>query len=137
MMTKRLFSLLVVGGIPTLSMVWLRTQQTTAFASLELVAYPLLFGGLGIVVVYTLKRHLLGESVAELNRGKGRLLTDVLWELGTFHGSAVVVGLRRGGPEDLGPPLTPYFHCCAALGWALQWGPVIKNVGNICLSPIL
>lgn len=71
----------MVGGIPTLLMVWLRTRQTTPFASLELVAYPLLFGGLGIVVVYALKRYLLGESVAELNRGAGGLLTDVLWGL--------------------------------------------------------
>ena len=78
MKAERVLALLMVGAIPTLLMVWLRTRQTTPFASLELVAYPLLFGGLGIVVVYALKRYLLGESVAELNRGAGGLLTDVL-----------------------------------------------------------
>ena len=80
-MTKRILALLVVGGIPTLLMVWLRTRQTTPFASLELIAYPLVFGSLGIVVVYALKRYLLGESIAELNSREGRLLTDVYWGL--------------------------------------------------------
>ena len=81
MTTKRIFGLLVVGVIPTLLMVWMRLRQTSAFASIELIAYPLLFGSLGIVVVFILKRHLLGESIVELNSGEGGLLTDVLWGL--------------------------------------------------------
>ena len=81
MPTKRILTLLVVGAFPALLMVWLRTHQATGFASIELVAYPLFFGSGGIVVVYALKKHFLGESIAELNSGDGRLLTDVLWGL--------------------------------------------------------
>ena len=81
MPTKRILTLLVVGAFPALLMVWLRTHQATGFASIELIAYPLLFGSVGIVVVYALKKYLLGESIAELNSGDGRLLTDVLWGL--------------------------------------------------------
>jgi membrane protease YdiL (CAAX protease family) len=81
MNTKRVLAVLAVGAIPALLMVWIRTRQTTAFASIELIAYPLLFGSLGILVVYALKKHLLGESIAELNSGAGSVLSDVLWGL--------------------------------------------------------
>ena len=81
MATKRILALLVAGAFPALLMVWLRTHQTTGFASVELIAYPLFFGSVGIVVVYVLKQYFLGESIAELNSGDGRLLTDVLWGL--------------------------------------------------------
>ena len=67
MTMKRVFALLVVGLMPTLLMVWLRTHQASGFASTELVAYPLIFGTIGIAIVYALKKHLLRGSIAELN----------------------------------------------------------------------
>lgn len=81
MTMKRVFALLVVGLMPTLLMVWLRTHQASGFASTELVAYPLIFGTIGIAIVYALKKHLLRGSIAELNGGKGNWRSDVLWGL--------------------------------------------------------
>jgi membrane protease YdiL (CAAX protease family) len=52
-------------------------RQATEFASVELIAYPLFFGGLSIGVVYVLQHHFLGEKISQLNSGEGRLLTDV------------------------------------------------------------
>lgn len=78
---RRLVSILVVLAYPSLLMMWFRMRQTTAFASVELVVYPLVFGGIGIGVIFLLKRYLLAGNLSELNSGRGRLVTDVLWGL--------------------------------------------------------
>ena len=78
MKAKRTIAVLIVAGIPALLMIWYRVRQATEFASVELISYPLLFGGLSIGVVYVLKRYFLGEKISQLNSGDGRLLTDVL-----------------------------------------------------------
>ena len=48
---KRVIALLVVAGAPALLMIWYRVHQSTGFASLELIVYPLVFGSLGIAVI--------------------------------------------------------------------------------------
>ncbi len=63
-------------------MAWYRVHQSSAFAAIELIVYPLLFGSIGIAAVTLLKRYYLGEPLSDLNRGTGGLATDVLWGLG-------------------------------------------------------
>lgn len=82
MAMRRVVSLLVVAGIPAVLMLWYRIHQASAFASIELIAYPLLFGSIDIAAVVLLKRHYLGETLSDLNRGAGRLVTDITWGLG-------------------------------------------------------
>ncbi len=78
MKTKRTLAVLIVAGIPASLMLWYRVREATEFASVELILFPLLFGGLSLGVIYALKRYFLGEKVSQLNAGDGRLLTDVL-----------------------------------------------------------
>ena len=78
MKAERVVAVLIVAGIPALLMVWYRVRQATEFASVELIAFPLFFGGLSIGLVYLLKRYFLGEKISQLNSGDGRLLTDIL-----------------------------------------------------------
>ena len=78
MRAKRTIAVLIVAGIPTLLMIWYRVRHVTEFASVELISFPLFFGGLSIGVVYVLKRCFLGERISQLNSDDGRLLTDVL-----------------------------------------------------------
>ncbi len=78
MKAKRAIAVLIVAGIPALLMIWYRVRQATEFASVELISFPLVFGALGIGVVYVLKRYFLGEKISQLNSGDGRLLTDIL-----------------------------------------------------------
>ena len=79
MVMRRIASLLAVAGVPAALMVWYRMHQSSAFASIELIVYPLLFGSIGIAAVVLLKRYFLGEPLSDLNRGAGGFLTDVLW----------------------------------------------------------
>jgi len=109
MRTKRILALLVVGAIPTFLMIWLRTRQTSGFASIELIAYPLFFGSIGVVVVYALKKHLLGGSIAELNSGNGGLQTDVLWGLALTATYFVLFFLFRYTLSDI-LAFTPNFE---------------------------
>jgi membrane protease YdiL (CAAX protease family) len=76
---KRLFALLVMVFIPFGMMIWFRNHQSSGFATIELIAYPLLFGGGSIVVLYLLKKYFLKEPLSDFNSGKGNLKTDVLY----------------------------------------------------------
>jgi hypothetical protein len=79
---RRIISLVVVAGLPAALMIWYRIRQASAFASIELIVYPLLFGGLGIIAVLLLKTLYLREPLSDFNSSSGNLLTDVLWGLG-------------------------------------------------------
>ena len=48
---RRVVALLVVVGLPASLMIWYRAHQSTGFASVELIVYPLVFGSLGIAVI--------------------------------------------------------------------------------------
>ena len=78
---KRVIALLVAVVVPAVLMIWYRMHQSTGFASIELIVYPLVFGSLGIVVIALLKRVYLGERLSALNSGGGTLATDLLWGL--------------------------------------------------------
>lgn len=77
--TKRILALIVVVLVPALAMTWYRAHQASAFATTELIAYPLLFGGTGIVVIAAVKRWFLGESLAAYNAGSGSPWSDLGW----------------------------------------------------------
>lgn len=79
--SRRVISLAAVAGFPALLMIWYRVHEASTFASIELIAYPLLFGGFGIAAVVLLKRLYLREPLSDLNSDKGNLLTDALWGL--------------------------------------------------------
>ena len=66
---RRLIALLTVAGAPAVLMIWYRMHQSTGFASIELIVYPLVFGGLGILVIWLLKHFFLGEHLSALNSG--------------------------------------------------------------------
>ena len=78
---KTLIALTIMVFIPFGIMIWIRTHQSTGFASIELIAYPLLFGGLSIVILYFLKKYFLKEPLSDFNSGKGNWITDIGWGL--------------------------------------------------------
>ena len=80
-LVKQLIALTVIVLIPFGMMIWFRAHDSSGFASIELIVYPLLFGGSSIGVLYLLKRFFLKESFAEFNSGKGRWSSDILWGL--------------------------------------------------------
>ncbi len=76
---RRIIALVVVVFAPALMMVWYRAHQSTGFASIELIVYPLLFGGIGIAAIALLKTKFLRESLGDLNKGSGTLTGDIGW----------------------------------------------------------
>jgi hypothetical protein len=78
---RTLTALLIVAGIPAGLMIWYRSHQTSGFASIELIVYPLLFGGLGICVLLLLKRYFLEEPLRDFNSAPGTIGSDILWGL--------------------------------------------------------
>jgi membrane protease YdiL (CAAX protease family) len=79
---KRIIALLIIVFIPFGLMIWFRVHQSTGFASVELILYPLLFGGLSILVLLLLKKFFLKENIVDFNSGKGTIGIDILWGLG-------------------------------------------------------
>lgn len=82
-------------------MIWYRVHRVSTFASIELIAYPLLFGGLGVIAVMLLKRVYLREPLSDLNSGKGSLLSDILWGLALAIACFALFFLSRLTLRDL------------------------------------
>jgi len=78
---KQLIALTIIVLIPFGIMIWFRSHDSSGFASVELIIYPLLFGGLSIGILYLLKRFHLKESLIDFSSGKGKWTTDILWGL--------------------------------------------------------
>jgi len=79
---KQLIALTVIVLIPFGMMIWFRAHDSSGFASIELILYPILFGGSSIGVLYLLKRFFLKETFTEFNSGKGKWSSDILWGFG-------------------------------------------------------
>ncbi len=78
---KSIIALSIIVFIPFGLMLWIRNHQSSGFASVELIAYPLLFGGLSIAALYFIKKYFLKEKLSDFNSGKGKWTTDISWGL--------------------------------------------------------
>jgi membrane protease YdiL (CAAX protease family) len=76
---KSFIALSIIVFIPFGLMLWVRNHQSTGFASIELIAYPLLFGGLSIVILALTKKFFLKEMLTDFNSGDGKWTTDIVW----------------------------------------------------------
>jgi len=101
MTIRRIIALIVAVGIPAGAMIWYRMHQTSGFAAIELIAYPLIFGGAGIVVLCLLQTLFLKQPLSDLNRGAGRGLTDVGLGLGLAVVYFVLFFVERATLADL------------------------------------
>ena len=78
---KSIIALSIIVFIPFGLMVWIRNHQSTGFASIELITYPLLFGGLSIALLVWIKKYFLKEKLSDFNSGAGKWTTDIAWGL--------------------------------------------------------
>lgn len=76
---KSFLALSIVVFIPFALMLWIRNHQSSGFASIELIAYPLLFGGGSIIVLLALKKYYLKEPLSDFNAGYGNWISDIFW----------------------------------------------------------
>jgi membrane protease YdiL (CAAX protease family) len=79
---RKALALFIAVVLPAALMIGYRMRQATEFASIELIAYPLVFGSISIAVILWLKRYFLKEPLADFNSGTGIIITDVLWGVG-------------------------------------------------------
>ncbi len=76
---KSIIALSIIVIIPFGLMLWVRNHQSTGFASIELITYPLLFGGLSIAVLVLIKKYFLKEKLKDFNSEEGKWTTDIAW----------------------------------------------------------
>lgn len=76
---KSVIALTIVVFIPFSLMIWIRMHQSSGFATRELIIYPLLFGGLSICILYSLKKYFLKEKLSDFNSEPGNWYTDLGW----------------------------------------------------------
>lgn len=76
---RSVIALAIIVFIPFGFMIWIRTHQSTGFASVELILYPLLFGGGSIVILYILKKYFLKEDLSDFNSKPGTWYNDLGW----------------------------------------------------------
>jgi membrane protease YdiL (CAAX protease family) len=78
---RSLIALSIVVFIPFGLLIWIRYHQTSGFVTSELILYPLLFGGLSIVVLLFLKKYFLKEDLTDFNSKKATWYNDIAWGL--------------------------------------------------------
>ena len=78
---KKIIALLLAVFLPAALMIGYRMRDSTDFASLELIIYPLVFGGIGIAVILWLKRVFLREPLTDFNSSPGNFASDAGWAL--------------------------------------------------------
>ena len=78
---KSVIALSIIVFIPFGLMIWMRSHQSTGFATMELIAYPLLFGGSSIFFLFLIKRYFLKESLSDFHSSEGTWHGDVGWGL--------------------------------------------------------
>lgn len=78
---KAVIALTIIVFIPFGLMIWIRNHQSTGFASIELIVYPLLFGGLSIALLLLIKKYFLKEKISDFNSGQGNWYKDLVWGL--------------------------------------------------------
>ena len=100
-MARRWIALTIVVFLPVALMIAYRMRETTPFATVELIAYPLLFGGLGIAAILGLKRWFLGRPWSDFNAGEGTLAADLLHAAGLTAVYFVLFALFRATLADL------------------------------------
>jgi len=98
---KTLLALTIIVFIPFALMLWFRIHNSSGFASLELILYPLLFGGSSIGIIYLLKRFFLKEHLSDFNPGKGKWTTDILMGLALTAVYFVLFYIERLTLSDL------------------------------------
>jgi membrane protease YdiL (CAAX protease family) len=79
---KSIIILSIIVFIPFLLMIWFRNHQSTGFISIELILYPLSFGGISIIIIYLSKKYFLKENLNDFNSQKGNILKDIVWGFG-------------------------------------------------------
>lgn len=78
---RSIIALTIIIFIPFGLMLWIRNHQSTGFASIELITYPLVFGGLSIAAILLIKKYYLQEDLKDFNSGDGNWKTDIGWGL--------------------------------------------------------
>lgn len=78
---KSLIAVIGIVFIPFGMMLWYRNHQASAFASIELILYPFLFGGGSIIIIWLVKKYYLKEPISDFNAINGSLIKDFLWSL--------------------------------------------------------
>ncbi len=62
-----------------LIMIWYRLTQTVNFSTTDMIVYPLLFGGVTVLLILFLNKYLLNENFNDtFNSGKGTWYWDIL-----------------------------------------------------------
>jgi len=79
---KSVLSLIIVAIIPIGLMIWYRIHESSGFASRELILYPIVFGGSGIIIIYLLKQYFQKQKISDFNSGQGTYKSDFAWGLG-------------------------------------------------------
>ena len=98
---KKAFALLIAVVLPAALMFGYRMRQPTEFASIELIVYPLVFGGITIAAILWLKHYILKEPLSDFNSSAGNIGTDVLWGVGLVAVYFVLFFIEQQTLRDL------------------------------------
>ena len=72
-----------IGILPiNILMIWYRLTHEEGFTTVDMLVYPLLFGGGSILLIFALNKYLLKQKVSSFNPGQGKWFYDIFVGIG-------------------------------------------------------
>ncbi|MBT8253977.1 MAG: CPBP family intramembrane metalloprotease [Flavobacteriaceae bacterium] len=78
---KSIIAILVIVLIPYGVFLAFRIGQQGVFSAQDMIRYPLVFGGISILIVLLIKRYFLQEPLSDFNKTGGSWSNDLKWGL--------------------------------------------------------
>lgn len=104
----RIILAILIGVVPVnLFMIWYRLSHDEAFTLSDMLVYPLVVGGANILLIVSLNKYLLKQSLKEFNTGRGTWYWDILSGLALTAVCFMLMFLERllvSGILPQGPP---------------------------------
>jgi membrane protease YdiL (CAAX protease family) len=115
-------------------MIWYRLSHTGGFTSMEMIVYPLLFGGSSIFLLGALNKYYLRKPFSDFSPGKGKwgidilaglLLTAVMFLMVYIERRTLINWLPPGPPPPDGIIELMFNLKASPVLLALYFGPVL------------
>jgi membrane protease YdiL (CAAX protease family) len=70
---------ILIGILPFyIFMIWYRLTHSEGFSTSDMLIFPIVFGGINILLILILNKYLLGNTINEFNKGKGKWYLDII-----------------------------------------------------------
>jgi membrane protease YdiL (CAAX protease family) len=124
-----------IGVLPIyIILIWYRLTHEESFTITDMLVYPLIFGGVNVLMILALNKYLLKEKITDFNPGKGKWYQDILVALALTAVYFILMFAERGTIARMLPPGRPPSQEVLTMMTGLANNPILLA---IWLGPVV